>query len=82
MPLDRITDRPVDAQVAAAPRATESDARELVGAAYQVLINLGLRDARYYLPDAAWSAASLGPDTKRMDTERDGIDLGPAAGTR
>src|SRR5690349_1173270 len=59
MPVNRIADRLIaDARVAAAPRPTPSDAKALVSAAYQVLVNLGLRDARHSLPDTAWSAAS------------------------
>jgi hypothetical protein len=75
MPLDRFTDRVVvDARVA--PRPAESEARQLVSAAYRVLIDLGLRHDRYYLPDAAWSLTSLGPSTKTAGTEPDGAGIG------
>ena len=50
----------VDAQLATAGQPTETQFQELASAGYEVVINLGLLDPRYCLPDEAGLVLSLG----------------------
>lgn len=52
--------REVDAALGIAGQPTESQMREIASAGYQVVINLGLLDPKYCLPDEAGLVARLG----------------------
>ena len=61
MALDDIKNfLPIDDHVATAGQPTEAEVREVAGAGYRAIVNLGLLDPRYCLPDEAGLAASLG----------------------
>jgi protein tyrosine phosphatase (PTP) superfamily phosphohydrolase (DUF442 family) len=61
MPLEEIRNwLAVDERIATAGQPSESQLREVAGAGYAVVVNLGLLDPRYCLPDEAGLAASLG----------------------
>lgn len=63
MPLDDIKNFLVlDERIATAGQPTEDQLREVADAGYRAIINLGLLDPRYCLPDEAGLAASLGLD--------------------
>jgi protein tyrosine phosphatase (PTP) superfamily phosphohydrolase (DUF442 family) len=50
----------IDERVGTAGQPSEAELREVAAAGYQVVINLGLLDPKYCLPDEAGLAASLG----------------------
>src|SRR4051812_47845539 len=61
MPLTNIKNFSViDLRIASAGQPTESEFSELAAAGYSSVINLGLLDPRYCLPDEAGLVASLG----------------------
>ena len=61
MPLEDIRNfLQVDARLATAGQPTVEQLREIAEAGYRAVINLGLLDPRYCLPDEAALAASLG----------------------
>jgi protein tyrosine phosphatase (PTP) superfamily phosphohydrolase (DUF442 family) len=61
MPLDDIRNfLPIDARIGTAGQPTEAEVREVADAGYQAVVNLGLLNPEYCLPDEAGLAASLG----------------------
>jgi len=50
----------IDARLATAGQPTEAELRDVAAGGYQAVVNLGLLDPRYCLPDEAGLAASLG----------------------
>ncbi|MBK7977290.1 MAG: protein tyrosine phosphatase family protein [Deltaproteobacteria bacterium] len=63
MPLDDIKNFLVlDERIATAGQPSEEQLRELAAAGYEAVVNLGLLDPRYCLPDEAGLARSLGLD--------------------
>jgi len=67
MPLDQIKNfLVVHTRIASAGQPTESELRDVAAAGYRAVVNLGLRDAKYCLPDEASSAASLGLDYRHI----------------
>jgi len=63
MPLDDIKNfRVLDERLATAGQPTDDQLREVAAAGYEAVINLGLLDPRYCLPDEAGLARSLGLD--------------------
>jgi protein tyrosine phosphatase (PTP) superfamily phosphohydrolase (DUF442 family) len=61
MPLTHIKNfLVIDARIASAGQPTESEFSEVAAAGYSSVINLGLLDPRYCLPDEAGLVASLG----------------------
>jgi protein tyrosine phosphatase (PTP) superfamily phosphohydrolase (DUF442 family) len=61
VPLDDIKNfLAIDDRVATAGQPTEAEVREVAGGGYQAVVNLGLLDPRYCLPDEAGLVASLG----------------------
>lgn len=61
MPVETIANfLPIDGRIATAGQPTESELREAAEAGYTAVVNLGLLDPRYCLPDEAGLVASLG----------------------
>lgn len=61
MPVETIANfLPIDERIGTAGQPSEDELREVAGAGYTVVINLGLLDPRYCLPDEAGLTRSLG----------------------
>jgi protein tyrosine phosphatase (PTP) superfamily phosphohydrolase (DUF442 family) len=56
----------VDSRIATAGQPTESELRDVADGGYQAVVNLGLLDPRYCLPDETSSAASLGLEYRHI----------------
>jgi len=61
----------IDSRIATAGQPTESQLRDVADAGYQAVVNLGLLDPRYCLPDEAASVASLGLDYRHIPVQFD-----------
>lgn len=72
MPLDRIRNfLAVNSRIATGGQPTEAELGEVAGAGYRAVVNLGLLDPKYCLPDEAASAASLGLDYRHIPVRFD-----------
>jgi len=61
MPVETIANfLPVDDRIGTAGQPSEAELREAAGVGYWAVVNLGLLDPRYCLPDEAGLVASLG----------------------
>ena len=61
MPLDDIKNfLPIDARIGTAGQPTEDELREVAADGYRAVVNLGLLNPEYCLPDEAGLVASLG----------------------
>jgi len=61
MPVETIANfLPIDGRIATAGQPSETELREAAEAGYTAVVNLGLLDPRYCLPDEAGFVASLG----------------------
>ena len=59
----------VDSRIATAGQPTESELRDVAEGGYQAVVNLGLLDPRYCLPDEASSVASLGMEYRHIPVD-------------
>jgi len=72
MPVEDIKNfLPVGDLLGTAGQPTEAQVREIAEAGYQVVVNLGLLDPRYCLPDEAGLVASLGMDYHHIPVKFD-----------
>jgi protein tyrosine phosphatase (PTP) superfamily phosphohydrolase (DUF442 family) len=72
MPLTNIKNfLPIDDRIASAGQPTEEQVRAVAAAGYRAVINLGLLDPKYCLPDEAGLAASLGLDYRHIPVKFD-----------
>lgn len=61
MPVETIKNfLPIDERIGTAGQPSEEELREVAASGYTAVVNLGLLDPRYCLPDEAGLAASLG----------------------
>jgi protein tyrosine phosphatase (PTP) superfamily phosphohydrolase (DUF442 family) len=61
----------IDSRIATAGQPTESQLRDVAAAGYQAVVNLGLLDSKYCLPDEASSATALGLDYRHIPVRFD-----------
>ena len=61
----------IDARLATAGQPTEAELRDVAAGGYQAVVNLGLLDPRYCLPDEAGLAASLGMKYRHLPVKFD-----------
>ena len=61
----------VDAALVTAGQPTEAQLREVAGQGYQVVVNLGLLDPKYCLPDEAGLVGDLGMDYHHIPVKFD-----------
>jgi hypothetical protein len=72
---------PVDARIGTAGQPSEAELAKVAAEGYQAVVNLGLLNAEYCLPDEAGLAASVGMRYRHLPVNFDApaVETGPTA---